>query len=183
MDQLKPGDKLPSERDMAEDLQLSRSTIREGLRAIELIGLIETRRGEGTFLKSYQSYQTLSLLSTFIFQDPSSQKDVELTLNLVEQLIIQEGKENNLSLIINKWLGHDYNYWIACGYKQSFQVILASLGNELLSKIWYLLYAFRESLSENQASIKKFNKQKINVLFKQFDVFSDEIEGNESCGF
>ncbi|WP_062320977.1 FadR/GntR family transcriptional regulator [Halolactibacillus sp. JCM 19043] len=49
IDQLKPGDKLSSEREMAEELNLSRSTIREGLRAIELLGLIETRRGRGRF--------------------------------------------------------------------------------------------------------------------------------------
>lgn len=75
-EQLRPGDRLPSERVLVDQLQMSRSSIREGLRAIELLGLIETRRGEGTFLRSYQSYRTLDLLATFIFQDPNTKQDI-----------------------------------------------------------------------------------------------------------
>ena len=48
---LRPGDKLPSERELSERLSVGRSSVREALRALELLGLIETRRGEGTFLK------------------------------------------------------------------------------------------------------------------------------------
>ena len=47
---IKTGGKLPSERELAERLQAGRSTVREALRSLELLGLIETRRGEGTFL-------------------------------------------------------------------------------------------------------------------------------------
>jgi GntR family transcriptional repressor for pyruvate dehydrogenase complex len=49
---LKKGDKLPSERDLVEQLQVSRASIREALRALEVIGLIECRQGEGNFIKS-----------------------------------------------------------------------------------------------------------------------------------
>ena len=49
---LKKGDKLPSERDLVEELQVSRASIREALRALEVIGLIECRQGEGNFIKS-----------------------------------------------------------------------------------------------------------------------------------
>ena len=44
---LKKGDKLPSERTLVEQLQVSRASIREALRALEVIGLIECRQGEG----------------------------------------------------------------------------------------------------------------------------------------
>lgn len=49
---LNKGDKLPSERDLVEQLQVSRASIREALRALEVIGLIECRQGEGNFIKS-----------------------------------------------------------------------------------------------------------------------------------
>lgn len=48
---LKKGDKLPSERDLSEQLGISRTSIREALRALEIIGLIESRQGEGNFIK------------------------------------------------------------------------------------------------------------------------------------
>lgn len=47
---LKKGDKLPSERDLTEQLDVSRSSVREALRALEVTGLIETRQGEGNYV-------------------------------------------------------------------------------------------------------------------------------------
>lgn len=50
--QLKPGEKLPSEREMASDLGISRQSIREALYRAEIVGLIEVRQGEGSFVLS-----------------------------------------------------------------------------------------------------------------------------------
>jgi GntR family transcriptional regulator, transcriptional repressor for pyruvate dehydrogenase complex len=51
MRHLNPGDKLPTERDLAERLALSRSSIRDGIRALEIIGLVEPHQGAGTFIR------------------------------------------------------------------------------------------------------------------------------------
>ena len=47
------GDRLPSERELSSRLNVGRSSVREALRALELVGLIETRRGEGTFIRNF----------------------------------------------------------------------------------------------------------------------------------
>src|ERR1700681_2797077 len=47
---LKPGDKLPSERELAEMLQVSRSSIRDAIRGLELRGVVEPRQGAGTIV-------------------------------------------------------------------------------------------------------------------------------------
>jgi GntR family transcriptional repressor for pyruvate dehydrogenase complex len=47
---LKPGDKIPSERDLAADLKISRQSVREALSRSEIMGLIEVRQGEGSFI-------------------------------------------------------------------------------------------------------------------------------------
>ncbi len=51
--QLKVGDRLPSERELASQLQVGRSTVREAIRAMESLGLLEVRPGEGTFLTAH----------------------------------------------------------------------------------------------------------------------------------
>ena len=47
---LKPGQKLPSETQLAEMLQVSRPTVREALKALSLLGFITSRSGDGTYV-------------------------------------------------------------------------------------------------------------------------------------
>jgi DNA-binding FadR family transcriptional regulator len=49
---LKVDSRLPSERELAEKFQTSRATVREALRALEIIGIIESKVGQGTFIKN-----------------------------------------------------------------------------------------------------------------------------------
>jgi GntR family transcriptional regulator, transcriptional repressor for pyruvate dehydrogenase complex len=48
---LHPGDKLPAERELAEILGVSRSSIRDAMRSLELVGLVEPRQGAGTVVR------------------------------------------------------------------------------------------------------------------------------------
>lgn len=48
---LRPGDKLPSERELAETLAVSRSSIRDAIRSLELMGMVEPRQGAGTIVR------------------------------------------------------------------------------------------------------------------------------------
>jgi GntR family transcriptional regulator, transcriptional repressor for pyruvate dehydrogenase complex len=47
---LKVGDRLPAERELAKTLEVGRSTVREAIRAMESLGVLQARPGEGTFL-------------------------------------------------------------------------------------------------------------------------------------
>src|ERR1700740_2948960 len=47
---LKSGDRLPPERDLAEKFMVSRTSVREALRALQSRGLIDIRAGEGGFV-------------------------------------------------------------------------------------------------------------------------------------
>lgn len=50
--ELKPGDRLPREADLAERLGLSRSSLREAVRALTLIHVLDVRQGDGTYVTS-----------------------------------------------------------------------------------------------------------------------------------
>ena len=52
---LRPGDKLPSERELAEMLAVSRSSIRDAIRSLELMGMVEPRQGAGTIVREISS--------------------------------------------------------------------------------------------------------------------------------
>ena len=64
---LKPGDKLPPERELATMLQVSRPSLREALRALSIMNIIEIRQGDGTYISSLEPYDLLQQLE-FIFQ-------------------------------------------------------------------------------------------------------------------
>jgi GntR family transcriptional repressor for pyruvate dehydrogenase complex len=49
---LKPGDRLPSERQLIDMLRVSRPSVREALQALAAMGLIEIRAGDGTVVKA-----------------------------------------------------------------------------------------------------------------------------------
>lgn len=53
--ELKPGDKLPSQRELARKIEVNPNTIQRAYREMEILELVETRRGMGTFIKEDES--------------------------------------------------------------------------------------------------------------------------------
>lgn len=74
--QLKPGDRLPSERELVERFQVSRASIREAISALEMMGLIEVRSGEGTFIRQVNIESVVTPLAWMLFIE----KDTDLEL-------------------------------------------------------------------------------------------------------
>lgn len=58
---IKPGERLPSERELAEQLGVSRPTIREAMIALELSGVIEIRTGSGIYVSKQNSKKGIEL--------------------------------------------------------------------------------------------------------------------------
>jgi len=52
--QLAPGDRLPPEKELAERLGLSRNSMREAVKALEVIRVLDVRRGDGTYVTSLE---------------------------------------------------------------------------------------------------------------------------------
>ncbi len=80
---LKPGDRLPSERDLAERLQVSRASVREALSALEMMGLLEVRSGEGTYIRQGNIESVIIPLAWAL----SMEKDTVLELLEVRKIL------------------------------------------------------------------------------------------------
>ncbi len=63
---LNPGDKLPTEMELADQFEVSRTSVREALSALSLTGILEIRQGEGNLCQRSPSNAIIEPLS-FIF--------------------------------------------------------------------------------------------------------------------
>ncbi|GLW06205.1 GntR family transcriptional regulator [Microtetraspora sp. NBRC 13810] len=61
--ELSPGDRLPKEADLAERLGLSRNSLREAVRALALIHVLDVRQGDGTYVTSLEPQLLLDAMS------------------------------------------------------------------------------------------------------------------------
>ena len=61
--ELGPGDRLPKENDLAERLGLSRNSLREAVKALSLIRVLDVRQGDGTYVTSLEPNLLLDAMS------------------------------------------------------------------------------------------------------------------------
>lgn len=74
---LQPGDALPSERELCQILGVSRTSVREGLRSLSMMGLIDVRTGEGTFVRSIDIGKHIKELSSLLLSDHQNILDLQ----------------------------------------------------------------------------------------------------------
>lgn len=88
---LTAGDKLPSERYLSENLNISRSSVREALRALEMLGVIETRRGEGTYLTEMDNNQFIEMIAGYVVTTETQQAEITDFIHMIESIVTVEG--------------------------------------------------------------------------------------------
>lgn len=85
---LKPGDRLPSERTLAEQLNVSRTSVREAIKLLSAENLVEVRHGHGTFIASRNPEELIENFSKHVFIPPSTLRDLfEIRLVLETQAV------------------------------------------------------------------------------------------------
>lgn len=63
-----PGEKIPGENALAQQMGVSRVTVRSALQRLSSMGLIEARQGDGTYVKKQEEGETLQLLRPYLLQ-------------------------------------------------------------------------------------------------------------------
>ncbi|MFJ7753391.1 FadR/GntR family transcriptional regulator [Peribacillus muralis] len=152
-DSLLPGDKIPSERELSDRLNVGRSSVREALRALELLGLIETRRGEGTFIRDFQEHKLVELLGTFFLQDKKVQEDLAETKRLIEIDCLRIVAFFATAEDIKRLMG-----WVKAGEfrDDDFFLRIAILNrNRLLERIWRIVNSYARTSEMVLGNVKK----------------------------
>ena len=152
---LQKGDKLPSERQLAEELQVSRASIREALRALQIMGLIEVRQGEGSFINnSFEKtlFQPLSIMfmlqkskpeeiielrkvieveTAYLAAKRATDEEIEKLRSLIEQLkILKDLDDEEASVAVDK----EFHYYIAKASKNQLLANVLNVISELMDK-------------------------------------------------
>ncbi len=81
---LHSGDQLPSERELAEVFNVSRSSVREALRSLETQGYLESRQGDGTYIARQPVESLVNPLATVIFSEKDGQMELFEMRRLIE---------------------------------------------------------------------------------------------------
>lgn len=143
---LYPGAKLPPERDLAKEFGVSRTSIREALRTLDILGVIESVQGSGNFIAgNYTKSLTESMSMMFLLQKIDSLEISELreALELKAALLavenITEDQKRHLQELVNEMSKTREENRNAALDKELHFTIAAASGNKVIVQILGIL--------------------------------------------
>lgn len=92
-DSMQAGDRLPSERKLTDALGVGRSAVREAIAALEVLGIVETRAGSGTYLRSSTSELLPQTLSWSMLVGQDQTEDVAFVRAALERAAAERAAE------------------------------------------------------------------------------------------
>ena len=108
---LAPGDRLPPERELAERFKVSRNSVRDALRTLEARGLIETRQGDGTYVRQIKPARLYSNLVDVLVSGKENIRDILQARHMLEPqialLAAQHAQDADLRRLEQNVLRHE----------------------------------------------------------------------------
>ena len=165
-EELKIGDKLPSERELCERFQVSRPSIREALRVMQVVGLITIRAGGGAYLTEFNIEPFLNLFAPLFCRRPRFGLELLEIRELIEVKAVElavkdsiEGLIDNLEEALKMMELSIEKGDNALGVKsdiQFHQAIIHHTGNDMLIKASELVNTLMEiSIKDARALVVK----------------------------
>ncbi|WP_339172565.1 GntR family transcriptional regulator [Solibacillus sp. FSL R5-0691] len=179
---IQEGQKLPSERMLSEQLQVGRSSVREALRSLELLGLIETRHGGGTYLASMQHHQFVEIVGSFILQDEKSIADVHATRQMHEKEAIRIICQSDNLRALPIWQSFFAKVELEQELKREdiLRECMIVSGNRLALKIWLQLVSFSNNLLAHEITEEEKMELKTMLASLQMGYLHEAIESYEN---
>jgi len=81
----KPGDRIPPERELCQHLGIARTSLREALKAMELVGMLDSRVGDGTFVCPRSEFLSRPLLWAFTGSDHEELQEIMEARTIIEE--------------------------------------------------------------------------------------------------
>lgn len=150
--QMKPGDPLPSEAELAQQLNISRNSVREAVRSLEALGIIEARAGAGLFVRDFSFDPILNNLAYGLMSDLQEVNDMievrfYLEVGMAEHAIaaVTDQQIARLREILARMHDAAQKGIYSAGDDRAFhQVLWENAGNTILPKIidifWIILH-------------------------------------------
>lgn len=102
---LKVGDRLPAETELAAQVGVGRNSIREAMKVLQVLGILERRQGDGSYISSSFNIPFDSLLFSFIGKIGNPEELVELRRVLeigVMEIVVEKATEEDFELLEEK---------------------------------------------------------------------------------
>jgi GntR family transcriptional regulator, transcriptional repressor for pyruvate dehydrogenase complex len=90
---IQPGDRLPPERELAERFKASRNSVRDALRVLEQMGLIESRHGDGTYVRTLSPEELTEPLALLLLQSQEQMRHLWEVRRLLEPAVARYAAE------------------------------------------------------------------------------------------
>ena len=170
--ELKNGDKLPSERELAEKLEVSRTSVREALKSLTMLGLIESKHGEGNFIKSNFEDSLLEPLAIVFLLLGNKNEEILQLRKIIEPEVasiaaknITENELNELKIIMEE-MKYCFDNEICATLDRKFHYKIAQAsGNNLISTIMFSISSLIEKYIDS-SHIHNFNKEIVELQHK-----------------
>lgn len=170
--ELKIGDKLPTERAMAEELNVSRASIREAIRSLEVIGLIESIQGAGNYIKNDFSEILLEPLSMMFMLQQGSAIDIyelrevlELSTIMLSAERISKEELKKLKELIEKFKESDIESNNVIIDKEFHYTIVKSANNPLITNLLNVLsQVIDKFITDSRKNILESSENKERLL-------------------
>lgn len=171
--ELKSGDKLPSERELADKLEVSRTSVREALKALTMLGLIESKHGEGNFIKSNFEDSLLEPLSIVFLLIENKNEDIIELRRIIEPEAAALAAKNikgpelgELKKIMND-LNDSLDVEASAELDKKFHYKIAQAsGNHLISTIMFSISSLIEKYIDS-SHIHGMNKQVVKLQHEE----------------
>ena len=177
------GAKLPTERQMAAELQMSRPSVRETLRSLEHMGLLESRQGSGNYLTAGIGKSLAQSLELILMMDANMYMDISQTRRAIEvyafRLAVTCVTSEQLECLHGLLAKMDTKQIADAVFadRQFHDMIVEASGNHLMMQLIQALATACESSIE--LVLTRGSRQKREELFKLHTEIVDCLEKKE----